>query len=243
MRLRALALTIAVAVAVPACGDDAESETSRPEPAPSSEAVTTTTAPRPPTTTTPTFDGAITPIDAAARERMTASWRPGCPVPLEDLRLLTLDHWGLDGAVHRGELVVHADHAEPVLSVFATLFDLRYPIEQVRLVDEYGGDDAVSTRANNTAAFNCRDVVGKPGAWSEHAFGRAIDVNPLVNPYVHDPNLADPELARYLDRSLDVPGMIHPGAPIIDAFAAIGWQWGGTWPSGADYQHFSATGR
>lgn len=165
-------------------------------------------------------------------------------MPLEELRLLTLDHWGSDGAEHRGELVVHADHADAVLGVFATLFEQRYPIEQVRLVDEFGGDDAVSTRANNTAGFNCRFVVGKPGAWSEHAFGRAIDLNPLVNPYVLTPNLAaDPELARYLDRSLDVPGMIRPGDPAVEAFAAIGWAWGGTWPDGADYQHFSATGR
>ena len=200
-------------------------------------AATTTTLPPP-----PVFDGAVAPIDDTTRARMTASWRPGCPVPLEDLRLLTIDHWGYDGAEHRGEVVVHADQADAVLRVFATLFEAQYPIEKVHLVDEYGGDDAASTRANNTAGFNCRFVVGKPGAWSEHAYGRAIDVNPLVNPYALDPNLADPALAQYLERSLDVPGMIRPGDPLVAAFAAIGWQWGGTWSS-PDYQHFSATGR
>ncbi len=188
------------------------------------------------------FDGAIAPIDEAMRARMSASWRPGCPVPLEDLRVLALDHWGYDGVEHRGELVVHADQADAVLSVFASLFDARFPIERVRLVDDYGADDASSTRANNTAGFNCRAVVGNPGAWSEHAFGRAIDVNPLVNPYVRDPNLADPGLAQYLDRSLEATGMIRPGDVVVSAFAAIGWQWGGVWSS-ADYQHFSATGR
>jgi poly-gamma-glutamate synthesis protein (capsule biosynthesis protein) len=188
------------------------------------------------------FDGAVAPIDDATRARMSTSWRPGCPVPLEALRLLALDHWGYDGAEHRGELVVHADHADAVLGVFAALFDARFPIERMQLVDDYGGDDAASTRANNTAGFNCRAVVGNPGSWSEHAFGRAIDVNPLVNPYVRDPNLADPALSQYLDRSLDVTGLIRPGDAVVSAFAAIGWQWGGTWSS-ADYQHFSATGR
>jgi len=200
---------------------------------------TTTSTTLPPT---PVFDGAVASIDDAARSRMSSSWRPGCPVALEELRLLTLDHWGYDGAEHRGELVVNADQADAVLGVFAALFDARFPIERVQLVDDFGGDDAASTRANNTAGFNCRAVVGNPGSWSEHAFGRAIDLNPLVNPYVRDPNLADPALAQYLDRSLDVTGMIRPGDAVVSAFAAIGWSWGGTWSS-ADYQHFSATGR
>ncbi|HEX6312951.1 MAG TPA: M15 family metallopeptidase [Acidimicrobiia bacterium] len=245
MRLRAVLATGALAV-VAACTDATTSEMRRSEPAapaPAPSTAPTTTAAPPMTAAPPVFDGAVTPIDDTTRARMSASWRPGCPVPLEELRLLTLDHWGYDGAEHPGELVVHADHAQAVLGVFATLFEARYPIERVRLVDEYGGDDAASTRANNTAGFNCRSVVGRPGAWSEHAFGRAIDLNPLVNPYALDPNLADPALAQYLDRSLDVPGMVRPGDRAVEAFAAIGWAWGGTWSDGPDYQHFSATGR
>ncbi|MGH8982696.1 MAG: M15 family metallopeptidase [Acidimicrobiia bacterium] len=226
--------------AMTACSSDASPERSSPErPPPSSTTTSTTTTSPPPA---PVFDGAVAIIDDATRSRISSSWRPACPVPLEELRLLTLDHWGYDGAEHRGELVVHADHADAVLSVFAVLFDARFPIERVQLVDDFGGDDAASTRANNTAGFNCRAVVGNPGSWSEHAFGRAIDVNPLVNPYLRDPNLADPALAQYLDRSLDVTGMIRAGDVAVSAFAAIGWQWGGMWSS-ADYQHFSATGR
>jgi hypothetical protein len=201
-----------------------------------------TSAPAPATVAPPAFDGTISVVDAPTRARMTASWRPGCPVPLEDLRLLTLDHWGFDGAERRGELVVHADHADAVRGVFGTLFDARFPIERMELVDAYGGDDHASTRANNTSAFNCRWVVGKPGVWSEHASGRAIDVNPLVNPYVLDPHIGDPALSPYLDRSVDRTGMIRPADAVVRAFAAIGWEWGGAWPS-PDYQHFSATGR
>jgi hypothetical protein len=190
----------------------------------------------------PRFDAVIALVDDAVRARMTTSWRPGCPVGLDELRLVTLDYWGYDGQVHPGELVVHADHAESMVRVFGALFDARFPIERMELVDAFGGDDAASTRANNTAAFNCRSVVGQPGVWSEHASGRAIDVNPLVNPYTLDPNIGQPELARYLDRDQDVTGMIRLGDPVVAAFAAEGWTWGGTWSS-PDYQHFSATGR
>jgi hypothetical protein len=190
----------------------------------------------------PVFDGSVAPISDADRARLTFSWRPGCPVPLDDLRLVAVDHWGYDGAEHRGELVLHADHAEGMVGVFRMLFDARFPIERMELVDAYAGDDHASTLANNTAAFNCRAVVGRPGAWSEHAFGRAIDVNPRVNPYVLDPRVDHPELAPYLDRTLSDPGIIRSGDVVVAAFATIGWQWGGTWAS-PDYQHFSATGR
>jgi D-alanyl-D-alanine carboxypeptidase len=190
----------------------------------------------------PQFDAAVAAIDDDVRARMTVSWRAGCPVGIEDLRLVTLVHWGYDGLVHSGELVVHQDHADAMVRAFRALFDARFPIERMQLVDVFGGDDAASTRANNTAAFNCRSVVGRPGVWSEHAYGRAIDVNPLVNPYTLDPNVSDPALSRYLDRDQDVAGMIRAGDAAVAAFAAVGWTWGGTWSS-PDYQHFSATGR
>jgi D-alanyl-D-alanine carboxypeptidase len=190
----------------------------------------------------PVYDAAVAPIDEVTRGRMQHSWRPGCPVPLDALRLATLDHWGYDGVEHQGELVVHADHADAIVNTFLLLFDARFPIERMRLVDVYGGDDFASTADNNTAGFNCRSVVGRPGLWSEHAYGRAIDVNPLVNPYLGEPRLNDPRLAPYRDRSLDAPGMVRAGDVVVTAFAAEGWTWGGTWPT-PDYQHFSSTGR
>jgi hypothetical protein len=183
-------------------------------------------------------------IDDATGARMAASWRPGCPVPLEGLRLLTLDHWGYDGAEHRGELVVHADHADAVLSVFAALFDARYPIEKVQLVDEYGGDDGRSMAANNTSAFNCRASAGDASAWSEHAYGRAIDINPVQNPYVSSSGAVEPDAGRaYTDRSRSARGLIRSGGVVVRAFRAIGWGWGGTWQRSKDYQHFSRSGR
>jgi hypothetical protein len=236
MRRSALVAVLVLAVACSSGGRQRSEPVTTP---PRSHAGAPATPPAP---TAPSYDATITVIDEAVRARMPHSWRPGCPVPLEALRLVTLDHWGYDGAEHRGELVVLADHADAIVRVFGTLFDARFPIERIELVDTYGGDDFASTAANNTAAFNCRSVVGTPGAWSEHAYGRAIDVNPRVNPYVGDPRVNDPRLAPFLDRSAEAPGMIRAGEVVVNAFATVGWKWGGTW-SMPDYQHFSATGR
>ncbi len=117
---------------------------------------------------------------------MAWSWREGCPVPLADLRLLTVDHWGFDGREHTGELVIHEWEAGDVIVAMRRLYDARFPIRRMLLVDAYGGDDDRSMAANNTSAFNCREVTGQPGAWSEHSYGRAIDINPVQNPYVLD---------------------------------------------------------
>jgi hypothetical protein len=174
---------------------------------------------------------------------MDSSWHPGCPVAIEDLRLLSLSHWGFDGEVHQGEMVLHRGVAAAVLAAFRALFDQRFPVERMRLVDAYGGDDDRSMAANNTSAFNCRSVTGNPGVWSEHSYGRAIDIDPVQNPYVAGGTVDPPAGRDYLDRSKEVPGMIHAGDSTVRAFVAIGWEWGGSWSSIKDYQHFSETGR
>jgi hypothetical protein len=218
-------------------------------PAPAtSVAVTTTvvaaTAMAPPGTQVPSprFRGSVSAIDRSTRSRMRWSWRPGCPVGLADLRLLRLDHWGFDRRVHRGELVVHRDQARRVLGVMERLFRLGYPIRRMRLVDDYRADDDRSMAANNTSAFNCRPVAGT-SRWSEHAYGRAIDVNPVQNPYVAGGHVSPPAGRRYADRAGRAPGMIHAGDAVVRAFAAAGWGWGGAWRTARDYQHFSASGR
>jgi hypothetical protein len=183
------------------------------------------------------------PLDDGTRARMTHSWRPGCPVPLEDLRLLRVSHQGFEGGAHVGELVVHADQAEAVLAVMRTLYEAGFPIERMALIDEYGGDDDRSMAANNTSAFNCRSVAGRPGVWSEHSYGRAIDINPIQNPYVSaSGTVSPPGGAAYTDRTRLSPGMVVADDGVVQAFAGIGWQWGGDWTSAKDYQHFSASG-
>jgi hypothetical protein len=191
----------------------------------------------------PRFRGSIVAGRAAVRERVRYSWRPGCPVGPVELRLLRVDHWGLDGRVHRGELIVHRDHARRILAVMEKLFKARYPIQRLRPVDAYRADDDRSMAANNTSGFNCRRVSGS-SRWSEHAFGRAIDLNPLRNPYVTRGGRVSPPAGRpYADRGRRAAGMIHGGDAVVRAFAAAGWRWGGHWSGSRDYQHFSSTGR
>jgi hypothetical protein len=185
------------------------------------------------------------PIDAELRKRMTGnSWHKGCPVGLGKLRLLELPYWGFDGKSHRGRLVVHRRVAKDVLAIMETLFDHRFPIRRMVLIDRYGADDHRSMNADNTSAFNCRFIAGQPGVWSEHAYGRAIDVNPVENPYVSPGgSVSPPKGEPFADRSKDAPGMIHDGDSTVRAFAEHGWKWGGNWSPEKDYQHFSSSGR
>lgn len=203
------------------------------------------TAPVPPApaaVATPMFRSTVSVVTPELADRMTpTSWREGCPVPLADLRYVTVSHVTFDGTVATGELVVHADVADGVVGVFATLFAERYPVRSMRLVDDFGGDDTASMDADNTSAFNCRAITGGT-AWSEHAYGRAIDLNPVENPYVLGRHVAPDAGRDFADRP-DLPGVIHPGDVVVAAFAAAGWQWGGSWDSPVDYQHFSVSGR
>jgi hypothetical protein len=189
----------------------------------------------------PVFRGTVSPITASLRGGMT-SWRRGCPVAIRDLRLLTLTHWGFDGRVHTGKLVVHEREAASVLRAMRGLFAARFPIRRMRLVEAYGSDDDRSMAADNTSGFNCRRVPGST-SWSAHAYGLAVDVNPLENPEIVGGKVLPPAGAAFRDRSLRRRGMIHAGDAVVRAFAAIGWRWGGYWRSLKDYQHFSATGR
>jgi hypothetical protein len=192
----------------------------------------------------PRFHGTAAPLDPATRHRMTdSSWHRGCPVGLDDLRLLRLTYFGFDHQAHAGRLVVHRSAAAPILWVMRSLYRHRFPIRRMRLVDAYGADDHRSMDADNTSAFNCRLVAGRPGVWSRHAFGKAIDVNPIENPYVTGSgHVSPPAGVPFADRSRNGPGIIHHGDSTVRAFAAGGWSWAGRWSWPKDYQHFSANG-
>ena len=155
---------------------------------------------------------------------------------------MTVRHWNDAGAVATGELVVHADSADAIARVFGELYAQRFPITRMQLVDVFGADDNASMRANNTSAFNCRPVAGTD-RWSEHSYGRAIDLNPVENPYVSGSTVSPPAGAAYLDRGDARPGMVRRGDAVHRVFTQMGWGWGGDWSSSKDYQHFSATGR
>ncbi len=190
----------------------------------------------------PEFKGTIERINPDLRERMTGiSWHRGCPVHIRDLRLLKVRRWGFGGEVRPGRLVVNRWQARRMVGVMRKLFEARYPIRRMFLVDHYGADDDRSMSANNTSAFNCRYVAGTT-RWSQHAYGRAIDLNPVQNPYVSNGVASPTRGQQYVDRSQRRKGMIHAGDKVVRAFAAAGWEWGGYWSSPKDYQHFSRTG-
>jgi hypothetical protein len=189
------------------------------------------------------FAGSISRLDRQTREAMTGvSWHQGCPVPLRNLRLVRVTYVGFDGQAHGGRLVVHRRWAEDVLGVFRRLYARGFPIRRVRPVDRYGADDRASMRHDNTSAFNCRYVSGTT-TWSQHAYGRAIDINPVENPYVVGSRVSPRRGRAFLDRSDVRAGMVVRGDVVWRAFRRIGWEWGGAWSSSKDYQHFSANGR
>lgn len=179
---------------------------------------------------------------AVTAARLGSSHRPGCPVAVADLRLVTVTHLRFDGTTGRGQLVVHRDAAAAVVRVFRALLAARFPIAQVRTVEAYGGDDVRSMAANNSSAYNCRRTTGGTG-WPEHAYGRAIDLNPVQNPYVRGTTVLPAAGRTYVDRSRPRAGMVLEGGPVVRAFAAVGWKWGGSFTASKDYQHFSASGR
>ena len=171
------------------------------------------------------------------------SWHPGCPVAPAQLRRLRVAYWDFDGRAHTGALVVNADAVSDLVHVFARLYAARFPIRRMRPIDAYHGRDEPSLEADNTAAFNCRYAVAPgPKRWSGHAFGRAIDVNPVENPYLEGGRVHPRRGRAFLDRSRRRPGMAVRGGLLVRAFAGVGWAWGGRWTGSPDYQHFSATG-
>ena len=189
------------------------------------------------------FAASVAPVTPAIRERMGTSYSPGCPVALADLRYVTVSFVGFDDAVHTGELVVAADSARDLVSVFRRLFRARFPIEEMRLPSTTDLEAPPTGDGNNTAAFVCRPTTGQTSGFSAHAYGLAIDVNPFNNPYLKGDLVLPERASAYLDRSRRRPGMIEPDDVVVRAFAAIGWSWGGDFSTLKDYQHFSATGR
>ncbi|HXZ82215.1 MAG TPA: M15 family metallopeptidase [Acidimicrobiales bacterium] len=177
------------------------------------------------------------------RSTVRYSWRPGCPVPPSQLRLLHLRYYGFDGHSHVGTMIVNAAVVDDVRTIFGRLYAARFPIRRMVPVDAFHGQDPASMTADNTSAFNCRLAVAPgPPQWSVHAYGEAIDVNPVENPYIDDGVVMPVAGARFLDRSDVRPGMAVPGGTLVAAFASVGWYWGGNWTGSPDYQHFSLTG-
>ncbi|MEO5575692.1 MAG: M15 family metallopeptidase [Gaiellaceae bacterium] len=184
----------------------------------------------------PAFTGTIEPVRWAD---LRFSYRAGCPVGSMQLRTISVSHWGFDGKPHAGRLVIARQHAPAILGVFRKLWAVKFPLRRLRPVSAYRGSDDASMAADNSSGFNCR-IVGGTSRWSLHAYGEAIDVNPIENPYVRGSNVSPPAGRAYLDRGRYRKGMAVRGGVLVRAFASVGWKWGASF---GDYQHFSTTGR
>ncbi len=205
----------------------------------------------PPTPAAPPagFRATQRPLTEAEKSAMlNVSWREGCPVPLDALVRMELRHRTVEGGEATGVLVVASTAAPAMERAFARLHEVGFPIVRMEPIEAFGGDDDASMAANNTSAFNCRARYGG-GRFSRHAWGEAIDVNPLWNPLVKADNRAAeglrvaPESARpWSDRTRVEAGSLFPGSLAVAAFTDQGWVWGGTWRSLKDWQHFSADG-
>ena len=196
------------------------------------------------------FKFTATPLPRPVEKELKSGgfWHQGCPVQRSDLRLLTVTYEGFDRRAHTGQLVVNKSAARPLAGVFRQLYVHHFPIHHMLLADMYGPRGGRPKDGDVTGSFECRQAVPSPctggrgtGSWSMHAYGLAVDLNPVENPYVGCGQSRDPASKPYRDRSRHKRGMVTPG--VIRAFRSIGWGWGGSWSGNTkDYMHFSSTG-
>ena len=188
----------------------------------------------------PPFHVSGSPVTAA---QLGGSWRPGCPVGPAQLRTVRVSYVGFDGRAHTGTLVVNRTVTGDVGEIFRRLYAARFPIHRMEPIARFGGSDDRSMAADNTSGFNCRYAVAPgPKQWSVHAYGEAIDVNTVENPYLEGGRVLPPAGRAFTDRSRYRRGMAVVGGVLVRAFASVGWLWGGRWTGSPDWQHFSKTG-
>ncbi len=189
----------------------------------------------------------ISPISYKIKERMIKgnSWRYACPVGLENLRYLQIKHYDFKGGTDIGELIVHVDVANSVIKIFEELYAMKYPIKQMKLVSDFQGNDFQSIKADNTSGLNCRKITGNKNKWSNHAYGKAIDINPIENPYIsRKGHISHKDSLKYRRRIHEGTEKFSDRAILLKKdkstkiFEKYGWRWGGDWRYIKDYQHF-----
>ncbi len=165
------------------------------------------------------------------------TWTEAAPVSLEELRSVVVTYRGFDEETYLGRVIIHEEVAEDIRDIFQELYEAGFSIERITPIYHYDGSDDASMAANNTSAFNFREMTGSSNI-SVHGYGRAIDINPLVNPYVKGTTVLPEEGEDYINREDIEKGMITQGDFVYQAFISRGWTWGGDWRTLKDYQHF-----
>lgn len=170
------------------------------------------------------------------------SYSEAGPTKRADLRFLNVLHYDFEGNIRHGQIICHKRIANALIDIFRELYQIKYPIHSIRLIDNYAGDDEASMSDNNSSCFNYRRTTGGSRI-SKHAYGLAIDINPLQNPYISTSAngtriIAPKAAAPYADRTNLRPGMLSADDPCVKAFRRHGFSWGGNWRRNKDYQHF-----
>lgn len=175
------------------------------------------------------------PLDIQNKMIEKKVWSSECIIPLKKLKLLNLTHYNFDNRIEVGQMVVHSSKADSVITIFQELFALKFPIHTIRLIDEFEGDDELSMKANNSSCFNFRKIAGSDRL-SLHAYGLAIDINPIQNPFIQKGNISPTSGKNFINRSNIKAGMVEP---IVKVFFKYGFtEWGGNWQEPIDYHHF-----
>jgi hypothetical protein len=192
------------------------------------------------------YRSSISPITSEIKKRMIKgnSWREGCPIGLKDLRYLRIKHLNFNGEEQMGEMIVHKEISVEVTEIFKALYEIGYPIRKMRLVSDYKGSDWQSIESDNTSAFNCRKATGSK-KWSKHSYGKAIDINPIENPYISRKGYISHKASKIYKKRVHQKSIYEDRAILlkddkaVQIFKKYGWQWGGDWSGVKDYQHFS----
>ena len=178
-----------------------------------------------------------------AKQMEGIAYQKECPVSLDDLRIVNVKYLGFDDKEHFGDIVVHKDISLEVSQIFEELLAINYPIRKIFPIEKYNGDDFESIEDDNTSAFNCRKAEGS-NKYSKHSYGKAIDINPLENPYVYkDGTTSHKDSVKYLIReetndSIENKAVLISSSQAVQIFKKYGWKWGGDWKNTKDYQHF-----
>ncbi len=179
------------------------------------------------------------PLPQEIKEKITGvSWTGQAPYSIDDLAYITVTFYGFDEAPHLGRLIMHKQLAPEILDIFKELYDKKFPVEKIELIDTYDAIDEASMNDNNSSALCVRSITNRPNELSKHSFGVAIDINPIQNPYVYQDEVLPERGKEFLDRDHVRKGMIIEGDDCYKAFVSRGWTWGGNWISLKDYQHF-----
>ena len=164
-----------------------------------------------------------------------------CPLSPNDLVHIQVPYWGFDHKSHAGILVVNKNIKTQIQEIFQKIYEIKFPIEKIKPLEDYNNNEEKAMEDNDTFGYHCKKMTSNPNRFSKHAYGLAIDINPVLNPYISHTKFLPKNGGIYTDRNLNKPGMITKDSPIYKIFTENNWKWGGNWKAFKDYHHFEVS--